>query len=154
MKVNLLIITAALYLPHVAANIMCYTCVSTLDDRTCIDDPQKVALSSPITNCSMECCTVTRQEYIEDGSIASFSRSCQNNCEKDGVYKYPDPTFLTYFTYCRSPLCNEGDGTENPDGGQGDKSREIWGIKGKSSCAFVSPSISTLLLIMALLVLP
>ncbi|XP_066967358.1 glycosylphosphatidylinositol-anchored high density lipoprotein-binding protein 1-like [Macrobrachium rosenbergii] len=153
MKRILLFLTTAFFAPYAAAYIMCYTCVSTPEDSTCLNDPEKVQIGSPVTNCSMECCTITRLEFIEDGTLSSFSRGCQNDCEKDGIYKYPDSTFLTYKTYCRSPRCNEGDGTEDPDG-KGDGSNEIHGIKGKSGGIAVAASFSTLLLFLGLLILP
>ncbi|XP_064106725.1 uncharacterized protein LOC135215699 [Macrobrachium nipponense] len=140
MKRILLLLTSVIFAPYAAADIMCYACGGTGEESTCLNNPDRVV------KCPYECCTITRIEFIEDGTLSSFGRGCQNNCKKDGVYKTPDSTFLTYQTYCRSPKCNDGDGTEDPDGGKGDGSNEIHGIKGKSGCLAVSASFSTLLL--------
>lgn len=49
--------------------LICYTCVSTVNDLTCLNDPDKVVNGSPLTDCKkgeLGCCTITRQEYLEE----------------------------------------------------------------------------------------
>ncbi|XP_066968176.1 uncharacterized protein [Macrobrachium rosenbergii] len=140
-------ITAIIFLASVTADgeksIRCYTCVSTNGEMTCVNDPDNVPTGSPITDCKKECCTIFRQEYAESPGIRSFSRSCQDNCPKNGMYLTEDASFKTYQTYCTEPLCNIGKGdTDLDDGGHGDggDGGVIDGIDGKDGSGVHSAS--------------
>ncbi|XP_042241508.1 uncharacterized protein LOC121879076 isoform X1 [Homarus americanus] len=117
---------ALVVLVSLSEGLECYTCVSNMNDLTCVNNPSDVVNGSPITNCKQGdnmCCTILRQEYLEEkGKVISFSRSCQKDCPKNGFHKLPDSTFMIYQTYCDTPKCNKGPGNKplNDGGGGGD----------------------------------
>lgn len=143
--------------PSVAGNsLRCYTCVSMDNDLTCLNDPDSVTSSVPITECDMEgevCCTIQRVNFIEDESkLQSFYRGCTDKCPKKDFEKVEDATYVTYTSACNTPECNVGPGDKplaGNGGSQNAKSNEIWGIQGLSSSA-AAQSVSLLVLLAAL----
>ncbi|XP_068228259.1 uncharacterized protein [Palaemon carinicauda] len=154
----LFMVAATIFLRPLAADgtksIRCYTCVSTNNDLTCLNNPDDVAVGSPITDCMFaDCCTIFRQEYIEQPGIVSFSRSCQPNCPKNGLYETEDSSFVTYQTYCTDPVCNIGSGdTKIDDKGDGDGGGGVIdGIIGEDGTVVNTASLSLTLLLPALI---
>lgn len=147
-------------LPSAAGNsLSCYTCVSMPNDLTCLNDPESVTSSVPITDCDMEgevCCTITRINFLEDETkLQSFSRGCTDKCPKKSFEEVKDATYVTYSTVCKTPKCNVGPGDKpltGKGGSQDAKSNEIWGIQGLPSSADAL-SASLLLLLPALTLL-
>lgn len=122
----LLVFVIAAIIPWSSAQIKCYTCAGTNDDRTCIDNPAALGIGPPIA----DCCTIIRREHGKaPGRFTSFSREWENiNCKNDGVHTVVKGLHTTYTTYCSKPLCNVGDGTDD-----GSKGSSIDGLSHSSS---------------------
>ncbi|XP_042885985.1 uncharacterized protein LOC122262110 [Penaeus japonicus] len=151
----LLLLTAlAAFLHHSEGSIQCYTCVSTVNELTCVNDPDNVLNGSPVTDCDKGdrgCCTIFRQEYVEEpGKVISFSRGCQENCpSKMSTTETVDASYRIYQTYCNTPKCNVGPGDKplTGIGGGGNGGDNIIGpIPGKDGTATANAASLGLLL--------
>ncbi|XP_045121139.1 glycosylphosphatidylinositol-anchored high density lipoprotein-binding protein 1-like [Portunus trituberculatus] len=164
MRTILLLVVVVMFLGgplSVAGNsLRCYTCVSMPNDLTCMNDPDSVTSSVPITDCDMDgevCCTITRINFLEDETkLQSFSRGCTDKCPKKSFEKVEDATYVTYNTVCKTPECNVGPGDKpltGSGGSQDAKSNEIWGIQGLPSGANALSASLLLLTVLPLLLL-
>ncbi|XP_071546987.1 uncharacterized protein [Panulirus ornatus] len=141
-----------------ALGLMCYTCISTVNELTCLNDPDNVLNGSPTTDCQKGehgCCTILRQEYLEEpGKIVSFSRMCQENCPRDGFSELPDSTSKFYQTYCSTPKCNIGPGNKSLSsiGQDGNGNGNIMNIPGEGA-ASISSSVVLLVSAVAIAML-
>ncbi|XP_047481237.1 uncharacterized protein LOC125033617 [Penaeus chinensis] len=146
---------------NAAGNIQCYTCVSTVNELTCVNDPDNVLNGSPVTDCDKGdrgCCTIFRQEYVEEpGKVISFSRGCQENCpSKMSTTETVDASYRIYQTYCNTPKCNVGPGDKPLTGGGGgdDGGNNVIGpIPGKDGAATNAVSLGLLFAALALTLL-
>ncbi|XP_076065793.1 uncharacterized protein LOC143039520 [Oratosquilla oratoria] len=109
------ILSLLLGLAAISLALQCYSCVLTYGDNTCLDNPGAVQPGPSTVDCvqGKDCCTIVRGDHLEmKGTPWTFQRGCRPNCTKTGVYEVEDSTNVFYRTYCKTTLCNIGNGKD------------------------------------------